>query len=501
MKFLSNKKLFNGLAILCLLGFFGLLNVLFFKFLKYQDVMVLGLVVEGALICLILGLYIVQLHKLRTANLEREESLKEKQALEQQFYQAQKMEAIGRLAGGVAHDFNNILAAINGYAEFLAEDIKDKQQKKYAENILQAGGQARDLIDQIMSFSRQRESLKEAVNFTDMISQAVPMLSATLPKTIQLNIDITNEDLAVLANSTQISQTIMNLCVNAADAMDDEHGDLAISVKKINAADVKVNDFITASLPNVEDTAPMRFEEVDHSHARVVLNHLSAQHDYVSLEVKDTGSGMTIELMHKIFEPFFTTKEVGKGTGLGLSSTHGMVLSHQAAMIVDSVLGKGTSFQLFFPLLKETVSAKPDQLVVNDFSGGDGGLILLVEDQEQVRDMMMSLIERLGYEAESCSNGLEALTILNENPDAFDLVISDHNMPVMTGIELAEKSALSEPNLPFIIATGYSPERLKKLGEMNPVIKDILYKPVKHEVLSATIRAALKNKAPQKRAS
>jgi len=139
MTFFSNKKTFYALAALSLFAFVSLLNILFFKFLKYQDVLVLGLVVEGALICLIFGLYVVQLHKLRTVNLEREESLKEKQALEQQFYQAQKMEAIGRLAGGVAHDFNNILAAINGYAEFLSEDIKDKQQKKYADNILKAG--------------------------------------------------------------------------------------------------------------------------------------------------------------------------------------------------------------------------------------------------------------------------------------------------------------------------------------------------------------------------
>ena len=493
MTFFSNKKTFYALAALSLFAFVSLLNILFFKFLKYQDVLVLGLVVEGALICLIFGLYVVQLHKLRTVNLEREESLKEKQALEQQFYQAQKMEAIGRLAGGVAHDFNNILAAINGYAEFLSEDIKDKQQKKYADNILKAGGQARDLIDQIMSFSRLRESSKEIVNFTDMISQAVPMLSATLPKTIQLDINITNESLAVSANSTQISQTIMNLCVNAADAMDDERGNLAISVKKIAATDVKVSDFIAVNLPSTEGVAPMRFHEVNHAQARMVLNHLSAQHEYVCLEVTDTGTGINIDLMQKIFEPFFTTKDVGKGTGLGLSTTHGMVVSHQGAMIVDSTLGKGTSFQLFFPLLNEAVCEKTNSKNRSEMERVANGMILLVEDQEQVRDMMMDLITRLGYEAESCENGLEALTIIKENPGTFDLVISDHNMPVMTGVELAEKSARIEPDLPFVITTGYSPERLQKLGVMNPVVQDVLYKPVKHETLSDAIHDAIQN--------
>jgi len=423
-----------------------------------------------------------------------EKAIEEKQELEQQFYQAQKMEAIGRLAGGIAHDFNNILAAMNGYAEFLIEDLPDRpKQQKFAENILQAGLQARELVDQMMSFSRHKQSLSETIDLAETAQEALKMLKASVPKTIELDFDIDKNTMLIDADRNKVMQALMNLCVNACDAMSDDRGTLSVHLKQVSGSDFALSANIKETLPDPQIVPPMRIEETDAGKARMLIGTVSKDAQYACLEITDTGHGISAALMEKIFEPFFTTKVVGKGTGLGLSTTHGMMVEHRGALILQSEIGKGTSFELYFPLSAHSLQEEilPEK---SDAAACGQGLILLVEDQEQVRDMMQNFLERMGYEAEYCNDGLEALKIIKENPNAFDLVISDHNMPGMTGLELVEQCALVEPDLPFLIITGYSEQRLKDIGINSDAIKAVLHKPVSHEILAEHVATILAGK-------
>ncbi len=419
---------------------------------------------------------------------ERLRTDKEKKELESQFYQAQKMEAIGRLAGGIAHDFNNILAAMNGYAEFLMDDLEESSpQHKFAANILQAGRQARDLVDQMLAFSRRKESSKDSLDLTIPVHETLSMLQATLPKTIEVNTKIETKHAPINGNASQIAQAIMNLCVNAKDAIEDEHGTLTVGLDIVSSDQF---DVLVDELPAEGETPPIRFEIPQSGHTRLILGHMVKGQEYVCLSVEDSGSGMSQVIMEHIFEPFFTTKPVDKGTGLGLATVHGVVASHRGAMVIDSTLGKGTRFDLLFPLAEGAVLEEvPDQAQV--FAEGGSGCILLVEDQGSVRDMMMNMLERLGYEAAACVSGLEALEVLRENPGAFDLVLTDHNMPKMTGLELVQQIHMDFPDLPFILLSGYSEQKLKDMMHEHPAIKAVLRKPIAKHILSEKIQAVL----------
>ena len=415
----------------------------------------------------------------------------ENKALEDQFYQAQKMEAIGRLAGGIAHDFNNILAAMNGYAEFLTDDLEDNSpQHKFATSILQAGQQARDLVDQMLAFSRRKESAKDSLDLTIPVHETLSMLQATLPKTIEVQTQIEVAHAPVSGNANQIAQVIMNLCVNAKDAIEDEHGMLTVGLDLVHSSGADMPDILVDDMEAVEKTPPIRFEEPEPGRTRLLLGQMVRDSDYVCLSVEDTGSGMSKIIMEHIFEPFFTTKPVDKGTGLGLATVHGVIAGHQGAMVIDSTLGKGTRFDLFFPAAEEiTKKASADKKA--PMVKTDGARILLVEDQDSVRDMLLHMLERLGYETSSCTSGLEALDVLRENPGAFDLVLTDHNMPKMTGLELAQQIQYDFPALPFILLSGYSQEKLQNLMQENPAIKAILRKPIAKNTLAQKIQAVL----------
>ncbi len=415
----------------------------------------------------------------------------ERKGLEDQFYQAQKMEAIGRLAGGIAHDFNNILAAMNGYAEFLIDDLEEKSaQHQFAVNILQAGRQARDLVDQMLAFSRRKESTKDSFDLVGPVHETLSMLQATLPKTIEVRQELKVANAPINGNANQIAQAIMNLCVNAKDAIEDEHGKLNVSLDIIGSSECGLPAILIDDLEQLEKAPPIRFEEPEPGRTRLFLGKMVKDHDYVCLSVEDTGSGMSKVIMEHIFEPFFTTKPVDKGTGLGLATVHGVVAGHQGAMVVDSTLGKGTRFDLFFPVSE--VVMETDFIEEKEGAAKAGsGRVLLVEDQDSVRDMLLTMLERLGYEAAACVSGLEALDVLRENPDAFDLVLTDHNMPKMTGLELAQQINIDFPDLPFILLSGYSENKLRDLMEENLAIKAILRKPIAKDALAQKIEAVL----------
>lgn len=428
---------------------------------------------------------------------EQQKSEDDKKNLEEQFYQAQKMEAIGRLAGGIAHDFNNILAAMNGYTEFLIDDLEDRpEQQGFAHKILQAGMQARSLVDQMLAFSRRSDRRLEPLDLIESVSESISMLRATLPKTIELREEFLTPNAWIIGNATQISQLVMNLCVNARDAIEEDHGYLDIKIDQQNAEDIGIPEALQSDLPDPKDTPTFRIFDLDAGHSRLLLGHLVEGGAYVKLSVRDTGSGMSRAVMEHIFEPFFTTKAVDKGTGLGLATVLGIVAIHQGFLVIDSVLGQGTCFDLYFPLSDDGAGLDvPLDKIEKEKKGSvksKSTHILLVEDQESVRGAVEEMLRRLGYDVSSVESGLYGLDIIRENSTLYDLILTDHNMPKMTGLELAQQVYLDLPNLPFILLSGYSEEKLEEIINGHPAIKAVLHKPASRAVLKDTIEHVLK---------
>ncbi len=425
---------------------------------------------------------------------DKKKSDNEKKDLEVQFFQAQKMEAIGRLAGGIAHDFNNILAAMNGYAEFLIEDLEnDSAQHKFAVNILKAGEQARDLVDQMLAFSRRNDNYDDVFDLVLSVKETLSMLKATMPKTIEVNGNILVSDANINGNSTQIAQLIMNLCVNAHDAIEDKHGKIDIIIDVIEAKNIDISGALIDELPNTENAPLVKIEDMDDpAHTRLTLGHVINGQQYALLSVKDSGSGMSRIIMEHIFEPFFTTKSVDEGTGLGLATVHGIVISHNGMMVIDSVLGQGTKFDIYFPLSEEvknneTINPEYEFVAVSPSNKH----ILIVDDEESVRSVIIEIINRLKYEVSFAISGLHGLDMVRENPDIYDLIITDYNMPEMTGLEMAQQINLDFPDMPFILLSGYSEDKMISIIDGEDAIKSVIRKPASRQVIGDAISKIL----------
>ena len=449
----------------------------------------------------------------------RKQAEKEKKQLEEQFYQAQKMEAIGRLAGGIAHDFNNILAAMNGYAEFLIDDLKEgSEQHGFAENILKAGRQARSLVDQMLAFSRRGGTDEDIVDVHQALEEAIGMITVSMPKTIELKANIHPGHMLVSGSPTQVSQMIMNLCVNAQDAIEEERGSIYIYLGVSNPSEVDIPNVIREEMPDPSATPYMRIDDIGAGQTRMVIGHLVRDHCYAKLSIQDSGTGISRPVMEHIFEPFFTTKPVDKGTGLGLATVHGIVASHRGLLVIDSKLGSGTTFEVYFPLIVEAeensdVLAECCGEKMRDRQGvtkiccageddkkgraskakkGKKLNILLAEDQENVRNMITTMLKRLGHEVTTAGTGMEGLDIIRDNPTKFDLVITDYNMPKMTGLEMAQQVSVDLPNLRFVLLSGYSQEKMSEMIEGHASFKAVLRKPVSKKVLAEVIREVTK---------
>ena len=378
-----------------------------------------------------------------------------------QLQQAQKMEAIGTLAGGIAHDFNNILGAILGYAEMVQEDCPPGSiMRSSIDRVVEASHRAKELVKQILAFSRQAESDKIVLQPALIIKEAMKMLRASLPKTIDIQQNIDPEAGLILADPTQIHQIITNLCTNAFHAMEEIGGTLKVSLKnKVLTPDDLVSE------PHVK---PGQFVEIS---------------------VGDTGPGIVPGIMDKIFDPFFTTKEVGKGTGMGLATIHGIAKKSGGFVSCKSSLGKGTTFYVYLPVQAVTAPPEAETTPLELVQSGIEH-ILFIDDEEMLAAMGKTMLERLGYRVTVETNSIEALKIIQSQPDAFDLVITDQTMPGMTGSDLARRILQIRPGLPIILCTGFSNQISEEKARIYG-IKGFAMKPLTKKDLAVLIRKAL----------
>jgi CheY-like chemotaxis protein len=370
------------------------------------------------------------------------------------------MEAIGTLAGGIAHDFNNMLGAMIGYATLAIQDIPDDNPAHTSiQEVLIAANRAKELVKQILTFGRESENEKQALMIRPIVREALKMFRATMPANIELRENIESKSSKVMANVNQIHQILLNLCTNAVHAMEENGGILEVSLDDI---DVQEDCTIDGTLVK--------------------------KGSYVRLKTSDTGKGISKDIIDRIFEPFFTTKQVGKGTGMGLSVIHGIMKKCDEAIGVQSEPGKGTSFSIFCPRLESEDNS--DQASSGESDENPMAKILLVDDEKSLVDVTGKILERKGYSVVSKTGSIDALEAFRTDPDSFDLVITDHKMPHMTGAQLAKELIGIKNNISIIMCTGFSetlgPDEAKSIG-----IKQYLMKPVTIADLDQAIEQTL----------
>ncbi len=398
---------------------------------------------------------------------ERKQAEAERARMERHFRQAQKMQALGTLAGGIAHDFNNMIFAILGFIRLALKQAPDESKiKEYLLQIQSAGMRASDLVRQILTFSRQTDKEMKPVNLCALFKEVGKMLRATLPATIELRLNVAQEleegKDVIVGDPTQIHQVLMNLCTNAMHAMQNSGGILDMTLKPVSI--------------NPENAAHNPEHRVG---------------QYLELAVSDTGHGIDPTIIEQIFDPFFTTKKPGEGTGMGLSVVHGIVQSHGGSIQVESAPGKGTTFHVLLPRKLEAA----DHTGNGEYSCPTGHEhILFVDDEPILVDMAYEMLTQLGYKVTALTSPHTALQRFMEDPNAFDVLITDQTMPYLTGTELARKLLAIRKNLPIILVTGYAetvtPEFVKNIG-----IKEFVMKPVVEDQLARIIRQVLESAA------
>jgi|GEM_PF-2382425 len=385
----------------------------------------------------------------------------EKLRMEGQLRQAQKMEAIGTLAGGIAHDFNNILSAIIGYTELaLFDSEKGGPIYHNLQEVMRAGGRARDLVKQILAFSRQAQQERKPIQVKSIGKEALKFLRASLPATIEIHQDLQSNAL-VMADPTQIHQIIMNLCTNAEHAMREKGGVLGVKME-----DVKLRADFTA----------------DHAGLKPGT--------YLKLTVSDTGHGIPAPILDRIFDPFFTTKEKGAGTGMGLSVVHGIVSGYEGAITASSEQGKGSTFSVYLPVIDWQLEP---QAADKEPAPTGTEHVLLVDDEPALENIGKQILKSLGYQVTTRSSSIEALELFKAKPNHFDLVITDMSMPIMSGDILSAELLKIKPEIPIILCTGYSSKISDKTAK-GIGIKAFVYKPIVRNDLAKSIRAVLDGK-------
>jgi PAS domain S-box-containing protein len=382
--------------------------------------------------------------------------------LEAHFQQAQKMEAIGQLAGGIAHDFNNILSAISGYTELSITMLEPESKTfEYLTQVLEASGRAKELVNQILMFSRETTQEVRPIRIDSPVKEALKLIRASVQATIEIRLKI-RSTASALADPTQIHQIVMNLCTNAAQAMQESGGCL-----EVHLTDIRIDD--EERHPSYPDAKPGA---------------------YIRLMVSDQGDGIDAQYLHRIYEPFFTTKKRGEGTGMGLSVVHGIVKSYGGYIYAHSRLGQGSMFEILFPSRES--AALPDAILEAPTPRGSES-ILYVDDEIMIVDIAKRMLESLGYRVVAKTNALEALETFANAPDSFDLVVTDMTMPKMTGLDLAERLLRIRPGFPIVLCTGFdlamNEEKMALYG-----LCDIIHKPILRIDMATVIRNTLDNR-------
>ncbi len=399
---------------------------------------------------------------------ERKQAEAQQYGLQKQLQQAQKMEAIGQLTGGIAHDFNNMLASIMGYTGLAQERFGCDNDKlsEYLKEVNQASERARDLVAQMLAFSRGGTSQSQALYLEPLVKEAIKMLSSTMPSSIVVQTDFASDLPKIMMDPVQMQQIVMNLCINARDAM---HGDGSLVVT-LNIVNFERGQNCISCIKFIEG-------------------------NYVELKVNDTGHGIDADMLARVFDPFFTTKDVGKGTGMGLSMVHGIVHEHDGHILVESELGKGTTFHLLFPLIqkkqnqeKENGNTLSEQDAPEQESRSDEVTrhILVVDDENSIVRFLREFLQVQGYKVTAETDSESALALFKENPGLYDLVVTDHTMPKLTGVEMSRAMLGLRPELPIILCTAYDKDIDESQAEKMGVQK-FISKPINPTTLLNTI--------------
>ena len=391
--------------------------------------------------------------------------------LAQQLQQSQKLEAIGTLAGGIAHDFNNILSIILGYASLVQDELaastgevpEGEEMRESLDMVIQAGRRARDLIEQILTFSRHTEQAKRALYLEPIVTEVLKLMRSTLPSTIDIRQQMDSPPSPVMADPSQVHQVLMNLCTNAAHAIGESGGELEVVL------DQTVIDGAAAA--DIGSLAPGR---------------------YVRLTVRDNGGGMDKDTVARIFEPFFTTKGIGRGTGLGLAVVHGIVTNHDGAIRVASAPGEGAAFEVLLPCHEGELP--PTVEIEEEVTSAQRGRVLFIDDEVALVRMAEKVLTRLGYSVVGQTQSPAALELFRRDPDAFDLIVTDQTMPGLTGDALLGEVRKVRQDIPVVLCTGFNhnltPEQAKSMG-----IDVYLMKPLLAGELGRAVGRALERRA------
>ncbi len=395
---------------------------------------------------------------------ERVEAEQKRIELESRLRQSQKMEAIGTLAGGIAHDFNNILSSIIGYTELAMEDVQaETLTHQNLKEVFRAGLRAKELVRHILTFSRQTEIQRQPIAVSAIVQETARMLRATIPAFIALKTEDLSKNSTIMGDASQLHQVILNLCTNAAHAMEEKGGTLSIRLENL--------------IVRPEDTPSMPENVVG---------------PCLKLSVSDTGVGIAPELIERIFEPYMTTKPAGKGTGLGLSVVHGIVQSHRGCISVKSRPNEGTAMEIILPLIEKEMDAR--KIPAASVCTGNEH-ILLVDDEQQIVHSQKQALERLGYTVTARTSSIEAMEAFRAHPDRYRAVVTDMTMPNLTGDLMAKEMKSIRPDIPIIICTGYS-EKLSESRVRMSGIDLFLMKPVGRMDLANALRQLLDKRKP-----
>jgi PAS domain S-box-containing protein len=389
----------------------------------------------------------------------------QRKKLEEQLRQAQKMEALGTLAGGTAHEFNNILGIIIGYSDLAKLELPPGHfVARHLEEVLKASQRAKEIVQQILTFTRQQKDQRELILLQPIVADAVKLVRTTLPNEVVVVTDIEPDASAILGNPTQIHQVIFNLCTNAWHAMKNGAGLIRITQRTVR----------------LEESAPPPHPALHPG-------------PYVRLSIEDNGNGMDAATLARIFEPFFTTKGPGKGTGLGLAVVHGILQAHDGAVVVQSQPGEGTTFHLYFPA-ELAAPAHPSTAGPDSIPAGAGQHILVVDDELALAQATSLSLTRLGYRVTEVHSAREALTAFAQQPGGIDLVITDLTMPGLNGIDLTNALHEIRSELPIILASGFTGTRTAHFAR-GPGLRAVLQKPFTAEALARSTHQMLASSA------